>query len=85
MVSVSNLTTINETALHLEILVPGYDNYDEIDMSKLAFTWNVTTYSERFMIIQLDFENPIYVSMTGVNDILVLRVLDMHPFVSKIS
>ena len=84
LVNVRNLTTINETALHLEI-IPGYDDYEMTDMSKLAFTWNVTYYSERKMTIQLEFEDPIYVSIAEASDVLFLRVLDMHPFVSKTS
>jgi hypothetical protein len=37
----------------------------QVDKKYLNFTWNVTDYSNTYIVIQLSFEHPLYVSSTG--------------------
>ena len=60
-------------------VVPGYDSNPE----KLKFDWELTHFSEKRIIIQLYFEDAVYVSQNEVPDKLKVIFYDRKMFVSK--
>ena len=46
-----NFTTINEDMLNVTII----PNFNQLNFSKLDFTWEVTNFTQKEMIIQLRF------------------------------
>ena len=77
-----NLTQIN--GFICDIYLQAEDNWFEINenfnMSRLNFTWNVTSYIKDIMIITLKFNNPLSISPMIQKDKIVFHILDMQFF-----
>ena len=74
-----NLNSIvNETALNL-VIIP---NEEDTDMSRKAFNWTATSFTADKMVLQIDFENPVYISSSG-RDILEIQILNKQLFKSN--
>ena len=72
---VKNLTHVNDTQLELRIKTSSDDE------SYHNFTWNATSFASNGMIIQLQFEHPIYISASSVvRDMLIVKVIDSYIF-----
>lgn len=51
-----------------DLVVIDVKEGSDIDDSELAFSWEVTDFTERRMEIQIDFEKPVAVSTQGARD-----------------
>ena len=69
---------VNETALNL-VIIP---NEEDTDMSRKVFNWTATSFTADKMLLQIDFENPVYISSRG-RDILKIQVLNELLFTSN--
>ena len=56
----SDLSKIDFMVLNIEIIESG-----EVDSDNLKFTWSVTAFGRNYLIIQLIFKDPLFVSSTG--------------------
>lgn len=64
-----NLTVFDSETLQLELIPSGLvmDRY-------LNFDWVVTDFTEKYFVIQLEFENPLYVSSNGADYLERLKI-----------
>ena len=67
----SDFSSIDDTVLTMNIITENIDN-----IGKLGFSWFVTEFTSTFCTIQLEWENPPWVSSTIVRDQLTMEVLD---------
>ena len=81
--SVDNFELIVDDIFSLELL-PDESNTAE-DLSKLAFTWKVTSLEARSMRLQVDFANPEYISTGLSRDKLKATVVNPKFFFSTES
>ena len=64
----------------MNITVIPYEDNPNAD--KLNFTWEATEFTEKYLIIQLNFSNPLYVSFGG-NDSISVSVTNQSYFERK--
>ena len=62
-------------------MLPGVEsrNYEMVN----NFTWSVVSFSNYKMSIQLNFENPIFISSSGTRDALRITVIEPSFFQSE--
>ena len=79
-----------------EIKIPVYTEFDDTDLNikvipsglveidKLTLTWEVQSFESKFMMIQIFFDNPLFISSNGKNDRekLLIQCKDPSEFVS---
>mgnify|MGYP000883664352 CR=1 FL=1 len=73
-----NHTLIDQSVLKLT-LIP---NEKQTNFSKLEFTFNCTEFNKTSMKLQLNFENPVFISAFGY-DYLQIDIVDNKYFLSK--
>ena len=67
----SDFSIVDETVLKMDVVTENLANID-----KLGFKWYVTSFTSTVCTIQLEWENPPWVSSTIVRDQLTMQVLD---------
>ena len=59
-----NLTSINHQYLDIYVLPSNnWTDYEPFNVSKLNFTWTVTSFKKDQMIIKMDFVEPNFISL----------------------
>ena len=48
----------------------------------MGFTWSAESMDSRSLVLQIDFENPLYVSTEYGSEQLEIQILDMNTFLS---
>ena len=50
-----------------------------VEEDKLSLTWEVLSFESKFMMIQIYFDNPLYISSNGRDDLEKLSILCTNP------
>ena len=76
-----NLTHINSTIV--DAYIRPHDDWhlreENFNLSTLNFTWNVTSYQNDTMWLQIVFNNPLQISPLGKQDFFVFHVKERGP------
>ena len=66
-----NISVLNETVFKIEIITPDIERAEN-----LGFRWNVTAFNEQYLILEIYFEYPPYISLDKTRDKLRVEILE---------
>ena len=77
-----DLSHLNESNIDMYIHNPYHQHIDGFNVSKLNFTWYVTSFVNMTMKVKLTFRYPSYISHYKVRDSLLVNIRNETLFIS---
>jgi hypothetical protein len=71
---IQDSSKFDDSDLILKVIPSGL-----VEEDKLSLTWEVLSFESKFMMIQIYFDNPLYISSNGRDDLEKLSILCTNP------